>query len=106
MCGRGLRHSSSRSYEPCVCAGLQLRPTESRFGGRGELNAKTDALSATAPPVLGLESLRHYNEAAPAPVPAGLANPAPARPCGGRWPFAPVLADGQSLQSMCTTLPP
>ena len=34
-----------------------------------------------------------------APVPAGLANPAPARPCGGRWPFVPVLAAGQSLQT-------
>src|ERR1035437_8031096 len=36
---------------------------------------------------------------APAPVPAGLANPAPARPCVGRWPFASVLASGQSLQT-------
>ena len=36
---------------------------------------------------------------APAPVPAGLANPAPARPCVGRWPFAPVLAPGQTLRS-------
>src|ERR1039457_1187154 len=32
--------------------------------------------------------------AAPAPVPAGLANPASARRCGGRWPFDPVLAAG------------
>src|ERR1035441_5514109 len=30
---------------------------------------------------------------------AGLANPAPARPCVGRWPFSPVLAAGQTLQS-------
>ena len=27
------------------------------------------------------------------------ANPAPARPCVGRWPFAPVLASGQTLRS-------
>jgi hypothetical protein len=45
------------------------------------------------------ESLRHSNRAAPAPIPAGLANPAPARPCVGRWPFAPVLAASQTLQS-------
>ena len=30
---------------------------------------------------------------------AGQANPAPARPCVGRWPFAPVLASGQTLRS-------
>ena len=34
----------------------------------------------------------------PAPVPAGLANPAPARPCVGRWPFAPVLASGHQAK--------
>ena len=34
----------------------------------------------------------------PAPIPAGLANPAPARACVGGWPFAPVLAASRSLQ--------
>jgi len=33
------------------------------------------------------------------PGSAGLANPAPARPCVGRWSFAPVLASGQTLRS-------
>ena len=37
---------------------------------------------------------------APTPVPAGLANPAPARPGVGRRPFAPVLAPGQTLRSV------
>src|ERR1035437_7246338 len=37
--------------------------------------------------------------AAAAPVPAGQANTAPVRPCVGRWPFAPVLAPGQTLRS-------
>jgi hypothetical protein len=32
-------------------------------------------------------------------VPPSLANPVPSRPCGGRWPFAPVLAVGQFLQA-------
>jgi hypothetical protein len=45
------------------------------------------------------ESLCHCKRVALAPVPAGLANPAPARRCVGRWHFAPVLASGQTLRS-------
>jgi hypothetical protein len=41
---------------------------------------------------------------APAPIPARLANPAPARPCVGHWPFAPVLASGQTLRSATMSL--
>jgi hypothetical protein len=42
-------------------------------------------------------SLHFTIAAVPAPVPAGLANLAPARLGDGRWPFAPVLASGQSF---------